>query len=211
MVPAAMLVAAIDMIADGVALVDVGGTILFVNRPLCDLIGYPAGELVGRSVEDLVPPSHRPAHRRYREGYAIDPTYRRMGRSDLDIEILHADGRMIPVDIQLTPMPGTSAIAATIRDMTYEREAAAARAIERLDLIAAMHRNEQMLAYYDVMLQHLFAIGTHLQVEARNPTPANPQRLAQSASMIDDLIDLTRAQVFGPESHFDNTGLLPSD
>lgn len=195
----ALLVAAIDLIADGVALVDLDGTVVFVNEPLCELLGYAPDDLVGRAIEMLVPSSQRTAHRRARVAYGADAIERRMGRADLDIEALHRDGRQIPVDVQITPLPGTTVVAATIRDMTGERRVAADRAFERGDLVATMRRNDQMRAYYDVMLQHLFALGSHLQAEAHRDTTGGSTQFLNAASVIDDLIDLTRSQVFGPD------------
>jgi PAS domain S-box-containing protein len=187
----------IDLIADGLALVDGDGIILFVNRPLGELLGYEPSELAGKPIELLVPMARRAEHRGDRETFGVDPAPRRMGRSDLDIEAQHADGRRIPVDIQLTPLPNTTMIAATVRDMTRERQAAADQAIQRLDLIATIRRNEQMIAYYDVMLQQLFALGTHLEAAAHRDRSGGSGRFLQAASVVDELIEITRSQAFG--------------
>ena len=195
-IPAALLSGVIDLIADGVALVDDCGTILFANRPLGDLLGYEPSELAGQPIELLVPLARRSEHHHSREAFGADPVPRQMGRSDLDIEAQHADGRRIPVVVQLTPLPNTTMIAATVRDMTRERQAAADQAIVRLDLIATMRRNEQMLVYYDVMLQHLFALGTHLEAAARREGPSGSGRFLQAASAVDELIEITRTQAF---------------
>ncbi len=192
----ALLHGVIDLIADGLALVDDDGTILFVNRPLGDLLGYEPSQLAGQPIETLVPPARQTEHRNDRKTFTADPLPRHMGRPDLDIEAQHADGRRIPVDVQLTPIPNTTMIAATVRDMTREREAAADRAIQRLDLITTMRRNEQMLAYYDVMLQKLFAIGTHLEAAAHREGPSRSGPFLQAASAVDGLIEITRTQVF---------------
>lgn len=196
-IPDALLSGVIDLIADGLAIVDGDGTIVFANRPLGQLLGYKPSELAGQSVDTLVPSARRAEHRDDREAYGADPVPRRMGRSDLDIEAQHSDGRRIPVDIQLTPIPNTTMIAATVRDMTHERKAAADRAIQRLDLMATMRRNEQMLAYYDVMLQKLFALGTHLEAEAHRGDSRGSGTFRRAASVVDQLIEITRTQVFG--------------
>ncbi len=196
-VPGELLRSAIDLIADGLALVDGDGIILFVNRPLAELLGYEPADLAGKSIEILVPIARRMEHRDDRETFKADPVQRRMGRSDLDIEAQHADGRRIPVDIQLTPLPNTTMIAATVRDMTRERHAAADLAIQRLDLIATIRRNEQMIAYYDVMLQQLFALGTHLEAAAHRDKSSGSGPFLQAASVVDELIEITRSQAFG--------------
>jgi PAS domain S-box-containing protein len=197
-VPAALLIAAIDLIADGVALVDGNGIILFANRPLGDLVGYESSALAGQPIELLVPAAKRGDHYAARSDYATDPHERSMGRADLDIEAQHADGRLIPVDVQLTPLPGTSVVAATVRDMTEQRRQAVERAIERLGLVTTMQRNEQLMAYYDVMIQQLFALGTHFEAQSVRDTSRQAGRFRHAATLIDQLIDMTRSQAFAP-------------
>ena len=63
--------------------------------------------------------------------------------------------------------------------------------------MATMRRNEQMLAYYDVMLQKLFALGTHLEAEAHRGDSRGSGTFRRAASVVDQLIEITRTQVFG--------------
>lgn len=191
-----VLVAALHLMSDGVVLVDNAGIILFANRPLCDLLGYAPDELVGRPVEVLVPGAHRAAHRADRDAFTADPVARPMGRAGLDIEAQHADGHRIPVDVQLTPIPDSRVIVACVRDMTLEREAAAGRALQRLSVITTIRQNEQMIAYYDIMLQRLYALGTHFAAEANRGSSAMRAPFFQAATAIDQLIIGTRTQVF---------------
>ena len=48
--------------ADAAIVSDESGTIRFVNRRAEELFGYPASELVGKSVETLIPHEHRDRH-----------------------------------------------------------------------------------------------------------------------------------------------------
>ena len=48
------------------------------------------------------------------------------------------------------------------------------------------------------MMQQLFALGTHLEAEATRAGEVNGDRFLEAASVIDQLIDVTRSQAFGP-------------
>jgi PAS domain S-box-containing protein len=77
------------------------GTIKQANRRCDVLFGYPEGDLVGRSVEDLVPPSYRAIHPAYRIGFLASVRKREMGYHP-PIYGLRADGERIEMAIALT-------------------------------------------------------------------------------------------------------------
>ncbi len=190
-----VLATTLDHISDGVLLVDSSGTIRYANRPLGELFGHDPAALVGRPIEILIPGDLRSRHRRLRSATTGPPIPRAMGRADLDIEGLHADGRRIPVDVQLAPLPDTGLVAATVRDMTGARRLAAERAIERLDLRAAAARIERLIASHDVVVQELFALGAGIEAHAINETATETtRRLAEAVAAIDRLIDSTRVE-----------------
>ena len=43
----------------GVTITDVEGRFVFVNRALCEVVGYASGELLGRPFEELLHPGDR--------------------------------------------------------------------------------------------------------------------------------------------------------
>ena len=94
----------LDRTTDGVLLADTNGSIVYVNKPLLELFGYEAGDLIGRPLEMLLPEDLREAHRHAVEAYVEDPKPRPMGREDLDIEGRHADGSKFPIDVQLNSL-----------------------------------------------------------------------------------------------------------
>jgi len=82
---------------------DRAGRIDFVNTATEKLFRYRAGELVGQSVEILVPERFRGKHPQHREDFGTTPDPREMG-SGCDLYGLRKDGAEIPVEISLIPV-----------------------------------------------------------------------------------------------------------
>ena len=70
-------VAADVTVPDAILLLDEEGTILGVNEAVRRVFGYEAHEMLGRSIELVVPPADRDGHRERRRQYVDAPTDRR--------------------------------------------------------------------------------------------------------------------------------------
>ncbi len=127
----------VDAAPDGIVMADERGSILFVNRRTEELFGYGRQELLGRSVEELLPEPLRQVHRAHRTRYGAEPRLRSMG-AGLMLFARRADGTEFPVEIGLSPLEtsGGLRIVAVVRDVTErltgEREQREVR--EALDL-----------------------------------------------------------------------------
>jgi len=130
--------ALLDAAPDGVVLVDEGGRILLVNRRTEELFGYDRGDLLGRSVDELLPERLRQIHRADRTRYRVEPHTRSMG-AGMALLGRRADGGEFPVEISLSPITTDSGlrIVAAIRDVTArtELEAEARGVYEMFDAI----------------------------------------------------------------------------
>ena len=95
------------------------GTIVLVNTQLEKEFGYSREEIIGHKIEKLIPAKHRSKHVNVRADFSFHPTKRPMGR-DLKIEGLHKDGRIIPIDISLSPfnIDGETLIISTIHNIS---------------------------------------------------------------------------------------------
>jgi len=70
-------------------LLDAGFRTIGVNRSACDTLGYPAEDLIGRDLDDLVQADDRPAYRRMR-----DEMQRGLhGTDTAECRLVHAKGR----------------------------------------------------------------------------------------------------------------------
>jgi PAS domain S-box-containing protein len=106
------------------AMVMVGrsGQIELVNTELERAFGYTREELIGQSVEILVPPRYRLQHPTYRKQFHSDPQARPMGKGR-DLFGLRKDGREFPVEIGLNPIEmddGVHVLAAVV-DITERK------------------------------------------------------------------------------------------
>jgi PAS domain S-box-containing protein len=83
------------------------------------MFGYEPGELVGQSIDMLVPHPVRERHVQHRRAYAHAPKLRTMG-AGLALRGRRRDGSEFPIDVLLKPRdahPGSATIA-IVRDMT---------------------------------------------------------------------------------------------
>jgi len=95
--------ALLDAAPDALVVVDEAGRIQYANPQAERLFGYRPEDLLGRPVEDLVPPERAARHRAHRRAYAAHPEPRTMGERQV-LEALRSDGRRIPVEIALSPL-----------------------------------------------------------------------------------------------------------
>ena len=108
---------------DAMVVVDDDGTIVLANERSEALFGWPADELVGRSVDSLVPDAARGRHREHRAGYAADPRGRMMGEG-IELVAMRRDGTEVPVEVSLSTHDTHRGrlTSAAIRDITAQRE-----------------------------------------------------------------------------------------
>lgn len=123
---------------DAIVISDREGRIVMVNSQTSKLFGYDHKELVGESLEILLPESIRDRHTAHRQAYTKNPHTRPMG---IGLELLarRKDGSEFPVEISLSPLiePDGLLITAIIRDITERKtaETALKEAYKRLHLL----------------------------------------------------------------------------
>jgi PAS domain S-box-containing protein len=121
-----------ESLPDGVLVVDSTGIISFVNRQIERLFGYTRDELVGQSIDTLVPSVLREAHETHRLGFMAKPEARAIG--DRFLSGQRRDGSQFPVEVALSPVQtdGGTFVLATVVDVNArrQREKASSLAIE---------------------------------------------------------------------------------
>ncbi|WP_439886107.1 response regulator [Pseudomonas sp. MBLB4123] len=125
---------------NAIVLIDGDGQIAMVNQQAELLFGYPRQELLGQSVEMLLPEDKREGHVPSRRAYQKHPEPRRMG-SNRELFGQHRDGRLIPLEVGLSPLRSGENILvqAVIIDIS-ERKAAERRLHEQAEQLVLANR-----------------------------------------------------------------------
>lgn len=109
----------LEAIPDAVVVTDKKGNIVFVNRAGEAMTGYERGELIGQTVEILVPEKFRGIHVRHRRGFYSQGLPRLMGAVTNNFSLRRKNGTSLPVEISLGPV-GDDTVA-VVRDVTERR------------------------------------------------------------------------------------------
>lgn len=108
---------------EGLIVVDANGVIELANKRMAQIFGYSVSELVGLTVDQLLPESLRERHKNHRQTYLQQPHTRPMGQG-FDLEGVHKDGHAIPVEISLNHFNehGRVKIMALVMDVSIRRQ-----------------------------------------------------------------------------------------
>jgi diguanylate cyclase (GGDEF)-like protein/PAS domain S-box-containing protein len=104
-------------------MVDEDGRIVLANAAMEKVFGYPSQELLGQTIELLLPPRAREMHSGFRDDYMATPEGRQMGPGR-DLRGLHKDGSEIAVEVGLSPVDTQSGrfVVAAIADITQRQQ-----------------------------------------------------------------------------------------
>ena len=87
---------------NGLLVVDRQGQIVLANPALERMFGYGPDEMLGQSLEILLPPAVRQTHGKLLSAYLQDPIARPMG-AGRELQGVRKDGSVFPVEISLSP------------------------------------------------------------------------------------------------------------
>ncbi len=168
----------LEAIPDAIAIVNPMGEILCVNSHAERMFGYERNELVGQSIEILVPPASRQLHREHRERFAAASTTRPMN-AGLDLRALRRDGSEFSVEISLSTLltKNGTVIVSAIRDVSQRKRADALfrRLLESAPdaLVVANQKGEIVLV--NAQVEKLFGYQSH-ELESKKIEHLMPER-----------------------------------
>jgi two-component system cell cycle sensor histidine kinase/response regulator CckA len=118
--------ALLDAAPDAIVAVNPDGSIALVNAQAERLFGYARAELLGKSVDVLVPNRFRGTHPAHRNGYFAAPQPRPMG-AGTELAGRRKDGSEFPAEISLSSIdtPEGRLVSAAIRDVSDRKRAEA--------------------------------------------------------------------------------------
>ena len=144
-----------DAVPDALVVVDSNGVIVLTNRQTESVFGYSGNELLGESVEVLMPMRFRDAHRRHRSHFTANPHTRPMGLG-LQLVALHKNGHSLPVEISLSSMTVASElfVVAAVRDVGERKRLEEALNLNEERLRAALTHSPTTVVNQDVALRY---------------------------------------------------------
>ncbi|MFP5411277.1 MAG: diguanylate cyclase domain-containing protein, partial [Gammaproteobacteria bacterium] len=129
--------------------VNTEGRITLANAQSEAMFGYTRSELLGQTIEKLVPARFATRHAQHRAHFKTAAHSRQMGAAT-ELFALHKSGQEFPVDIMLSPMQadGQRLTLCVVRDITERK--AAQDALERQTAeLRRLHTELELLANHD--------------------------------------------------------------
>ena len=200
----------IEFAPDSIVIVDQAGVITLANNRTESFFGYLQQELIGQSVEMLLPGVLRDVHIEHRENFMNELTQRAMG-PNLDLVARHKNGAEIPVKIGLSPirMGTETLIMAYVVDISAEKQledglrTALAKEKELNELKTSFtsivsHEFRTplsvILSSTELLTQYSDRMDPERRLEKLTTIDRQVKRLVQ---LLDDVLTITRAESTG--------------
>jgi PAS domain S-box-containing protein len=164
---------AVESAPNAMIMVDQEGRIVLVNAQTEAVFGYPRTELLGQSIDLLVPQRYRGAHPGHRQSFFAHPGTRSMG-AGRELYGLRKDGTEVPIEIGLNPIKtdkGMFVLAAVV-DITAVKKMQAE--LLRTQSLAALGEMAATVAHE--VKNPLAAISGPLQILADDLPDGDPRK-----------------------------------
>ena len=189
MLPDTLLREVLDASPDAILIVDDAGVIRDVNERTTTMFAWDRDELVGLSVDLLVPFQHRARHAELRAEYALRPRARPIGHGLL-LRGERRDGSQFPVEIALTPWQPAGdgpMVVCTVRDLSrFDRWRSMSMA--RVEATEAERMRMATELHDDIVQRMVFIKHRFTTLRNTEGLSGDDDRLLKLSSAIDDTI-----------------------
>jgi len=186
---------------DAMVLTNATGVIVELNAKVEALFGYGRDELLGRTIDALLPERFRTLHQNHYQAYFGAPRSRRMGNG-LELYGQHKNGQEFPVDVSLSLLASESGnlVTAAVRDMTQQRRLESELRQRTRELEEADHHKDLFLLTLAHELRSPLAalvhVGPLLRLAGTNQTCLKAaavveRQTAHMSRLIEDLVDIS--------------------
>ncbi|HEU4621165.1 MAG TPA: PAS domain S-box protein [Burkholderiaceae bacterium] len=190
---------------DPIVIVDSSGRMTVVNSQAERMFGYTRAEMLGQSVDILLPERYRGRHPMHRAKYFSRPTAGQLGPG-LDLYARRKDGSEFPIELSLNPLETEEGlwVSSSIRDIS-DRKRFEQELREKNDELERANRAKDLFLAsmsHELRTPLNAVIGFTGTLLMRLPGPLNDEqekqlRIVQTSakhllSLISDLLDLAR-------------------
>jgi PAS domain S-box-containing protein len=167
----------------GIVAVDDKGVITAANAAIERQFGYSRDELIGKSIEILVPERARSVHAGHQRAFMAATVARRMG-GGRDLCGRRKDGSEFPVEVGLNPIErdGRKGALATVLDIS-ERKAAERR--QEILVHELEHRTRNLLAIFQAIAMRTLTAGKSVE-QCRKDLVARIAALSRAQNVFAD-------------------------
>ena len=207
----ALVVQIIAAASDAIICVDTKQVVTFFNDGAEKIFGYEAPEMLGETLDRLIPARFHSAHRAHVRNFSHSPVPSRRMAERAIVTGVRKDGTEFPAEASISKVTGPEGalFAVILRDVSDER--ALATNNERLlaDLQRAVRARDDMLALVSHDLRNpvnaVRMLAASIVRNAQDPAAGIPPQVAEHAevmrqaasqmdALIQDLLDVTRLE-----------------
>ncbi len=204
----------LNAIPDAIIVTDEQGRIIRINQATESMFGYAPEELLGQSIDVLLPPRFHDQHRQHRNEYMTAPKSQLMGARLTDLAAVRKGGSEFPAEITLGPAGlHDRVVICTARDISErswrERELEESRRglvedqrqiqglLTRLVLAEERERRRIARGLHDDVGHTLLAAKLVLEELSESDMPANAASSAEEVRrLVSQAIETTRSLSF---------------
>ena len=181
------MISLLENATEGIILTKSGGEIVFSNPHALNMFGYTREDLVGQSIDVLIPMRIRGKHAEHRQGFVQKPVNRMMGIGR-DLFAVRKDGQEFPVEVSLShyTINKQAYVIAFVIDISKRKQQESMMALQR----AEIERKSEEVQALNTELENKVAARTSMLQETLAQLERSKEELKEALDKEKELSDL---------------------